>query len=368
MMLKVQEFLRKNHSLEDLEKYYGIKSRVYPDRVVLNYGMIDSKKHKFNPIVQECRALILSLPGFEVLSRAFDRFFNYGEDPRSNEFPIEQSRCYEKVDGSLMSLYHDGNRWCVATRGMAFAEGNTMYSGDKTFHGLFMMASGLKTLDSFNGDKDLTYIFELVSPYSRVVKPYLNTLIYFLAARNKVTGEYVGRDVTWEIIDDLTVNGMNISQPCSWTFQSFEECMVSLRDLPTFDEGYVCYAENLNWRIKVKSPAYLALAHLRNNGVVSEKRIIEMILNGDDKEYLLSFPEDKGLIVPYQTAIALMYSEAQEMHEIYGDLPRKELAKVIVGHRTAHLVFGLVDGRTIEEMVDNATSASRVKMVKGFLK
>ena len=38
-------------------------------------------------------------------------------------------------------------------------------------------------------DTDLTYMFELVGPYNRIVIPYDEPAIYFLGARNKYTGE-----------------------------------------------------------------------------------------------------------------------------------------------------------------------------------
>jgi len=59
MNLAVQEYL-KNNSLEDLTNEYGIKVREYDDRIVLNYNMIDTPGgKKFDPIIRECRGLIL---------------------------------------------------------------------------------------------------------------------------------------------------------------------------------------------------------------------------------------------------------------------------------------------------------------------
>jgi hypothetical protein len=82
------------------------------DLVSLKYNQIESPMHE--PIVQECRGM--------VVTRA-DR-----HDPRA---PVQQvleprrgtsgkidwstARVLEKLDGSLMTLYHHGGEWCVAS-------------------------------------------------------------------------------------------------------------------------------------------------------------------------------------------------------------------------------------------------------------
>lgn len=73
-MLSVQKYLVE-HRLEDLENEFGIVVTRYEDRVVLNYSQIKSPKQ--HPVCDECRALILSYPDFFILSRSFDRFYNY---------------------------------------------------------------------------------------------------------------------------------------------------------------------------------------------------------------------------------------------------------------------------------------------------
>ena len=77
-MLKVQQFIEE-HDIDALTRDYGITVKQYEtERVaVFNYDMIDSPKT--DPIVAECRGLILSMDDCSVVSRSFDRFFNFGE-------------------------------------------------------------------------------------------------------------------------------------------------------------------------------------------------------------------------------------------------------------------------------------------------
>jgi len=91
MKMKVQEYLEAHgpdqaKAIQALVDEFKIKVNDYPDRVVLNYDQIESPK--FNPIVDECRGLILWKKGFDIAARSYTRFWNVGEDPKTNEFPI----------------------------------------------------------------------------------------------------------------------------------------------------------------------------------------------------------------------------------------------------------------------------------------
>ena len=151
-----------------LETDYGIKSREYDcGTVVLNYNQIDQGEdgNKFHPIVRECRSLVIS-KDFEVISRSFCRFFNLGEG--ENEVDFSNAVAYEKLDGSLISLYWNPlkNWWCFRSRSLAFAEGEN----DKgiCFADLIDNATGfphsMLNDELSHLSKDKTYIFELVSP------------------------------------------------------------------------------------------------------------------------------------------------------------------------------------------------------------
>lgn len=78
--MKIQDWLRNNGgNLELLEQQLGIKTTCHEDgRVIFNYSQIDSPKQ--NPIVMECRGLVLDMNNnWELVARSFPRFFNYGE-------------------------------------------------------------------------------------------------------------------------------------------------------------------------------------------------------------------------------------------------------------------------------------------------
>lgn len=102
----------------------GVDVRDYPEHgfMHLDYNMIECEKN--HPIVIECRGLIMDYDG-NIMCKSFDRFFNLGENNVS-EFDFANSIAFEKADGSLCRIYFNTktNKWEIATRGTAFAEGN----------------------------------------------------------------------------------------------------------------------------------------------------------------------------------------------------------------------------------------------------
>lgn len=95
--MKVQEFI-KEKGWAALKEELFIDVREYDNGLrVLNYDQISSPK--MHPVVMECRALKLDQDG-NVVSRAFDRFFNYGEGDTKN-FDFSDCTVFEKADGCL---------------------------------------------------------------------------------------------------------------------------------------------------------------------------------------------------------------------------------------------------------------------------
>jgi hypothetical protein len=137
----------KEHGIAKLVSEFSIKVKEYDEGlIVLNYDQIESPKA--HPIVMECRGLIID-EEFNVVSRSFDRFFNYGEQPQTQEhIDWNKAICFEKVDGSLIKIYNWNNDWYVSTRGTAFAE-STVNGFDLTFKDLVLKALGCDDDEDF---------------------------------------------------------------------------------------------------------------------------------------------------------------------------------------------------------------------------
>lgn len=302
--------------ISSLNNDFGIKIREYPDRYVLNYDQIDSAKFRFHPIVRVCRNLIISKDFSKVLHRSFDRFFNYGEDPAAAEFDFSKAICEEKLDGSLIGLYYDGDKWCHCTRSLAYGEGNL--NSDikyKTFADLIDNEVDLTPV-YYNGNKKYSYIFELMSSFDPHVTKPIDTNMYLLAVRNKETGEYV----------DKYVEGTRIGwqyYPKEFSFQNYSEIKAMVDNMPISEEGFVCRIGD--WRIKVKSPAHIAAFVLRTGGLTEEK-IINLVHLHEETEYLSYYPEEKKFFTPWIQIRNNMERNFNFLYKMCRDEVRKNFA------------------------------------------
>lgn len=111
--LATVKFLRNNGSsaLEKLVTNYHLKVKKhshYSNLLCLKYDMLKSPFS--TDIVQECRGLVLDRDNnYKVVCYPFKKFFNYGEKYNaSKDINWKEARVYEKVDGSLCSLYYHG--------------------------------------------------------------------------------------------------------------------------------------------------------------------------------------------------------------------------------------------------------------------
>src|SRR4051812_7540092 len=118
-MLEVQKFLR-SHPLEDLTNRFAIQVKRHgrhPHLVLLKYNQINSPMGE--RIVEECRGLILDQErDWAIVSYPYMKFYNHGE-PYAAPLDWSTARVYEKLDGSLIVLYHYAGEWQAATSGQA---------------------------------------------------------------------------------------------------------------------------------------------------------------------------------------------------------------------------------------------------------
>lgn len=337
--METLDFL-KNQSIDDLKNAYSISCKEYDDRIVFNYDQIDSYKHRFTNIVRECRNLILNKDCTKVLHRSFDRFYNYNEDPNTKKFNIASARIDQKLDGSLIGLYYDGKSWCCCTRSMAFAEGDiSIYPlsyaskygfAPKTFSDLVNLAFDFNDFKN-KANKNFSYICEITSPFNRVITPYEDIRLTLLAVRNKITGEYLNRVEEVKIFNDIHL-------PEVYRFNNIDDLFESIKQLPSLDEGYVCNMNN--WFIKIKNPAYLAVLSLRsNNAVPSEDKIIEIVYNYNENEYLSYYPEDKEFFEPYLYIRNMLLTYFDEEYNKIKHIERQKEFAYAVKHLKCNTVF-----------------------------
>jgi hypothetical protein len=335
--MQVQKYL-KEFGIEALKQEFGIKVKEYDEGLyVLNYCQINSPKS--HPIVKECRSLILD-EEFNVVSRSMDRFFNLGEVPESQEhIDMSKATLFEKVDGSLIKIYNWKGTWYVSTRSIAFGE-STVNGFDMTFKELVFKALGVKDdayfqkICGFYLDKRVTYICEVTSIENRCVKTYSGYSLYFLAGRVNETGEYI--EPNFNVVDNCTWFGMKF--PKTYNFSSIESCIKATKELKNLDEGYVLYQDGIPV-CKIKSPAYCAVHLIKGEGL-SPKRIAELVLTGEQDEYLTYFPEDKSFIQPYAEGLQSLLNELQgDFDKVSSICTQKDFALAVKGYKASGVLF-----------------------------
>lgn len=330
-MLLVQKFLEK-HTFEALIAQHG----VYPSfnrtghLFSLNYDMIESREDDL--LAQECRGLILSkydgspfIPNIEndklsykyicpgetiVLAFGMKRFFNYGQGSAANiDFNDPTISIMEKLDGTLCQVWHNPftKQWNVATRSCPEADIPLDYA-KYTFRTLFEKAlmdtcnlSFKDFTDKLN--EDITYCFELTTPYNRIIVDYKVSRVTLLAARHRADKkEFALSDLRFKHFYKLLISdeGFNdkpfdlygVPFVKTFSFKGINEIVewVSNQN-PLEYEGVVVRDANFN-RIKIKNASYIAFNKARDILGSSDRNCLELILLEKDDDIIAAMPQE----------------------------------------------------------------------------
>ena len=376
--LKLQEFITEHSDWEVLlaEKPYCItitRDEVYGKKLVMfKYSQIDSD---FNlEIVRECRGCILDAETFEPVCIPFYKFGNAGESycPK-----IDWKSCWvgQKLDGSLIKIVRIGDEILVSTNGTidAFKAPLAEQIGCKSSTFGELVVEAIWNNDNFRPNhthavtskgkwfehpdyqyamkkfKDMleennTYMFELTSPFNKVVVTWHETQLNFLGVRNNTTLQET------YFTDHPLKDKFNT--PKVFPLTSLEECMKAASELDVNEEGYVVCDSHFN-RVKVKSPLYVSIHHLRGeNDVMSYKRALEIVKANEVDEVLTYFPEYKDafdkLEQRFNEKVAEVEAAWKEFEKVKDSLTtRKDQAIWITSHvkEFAGFMFGMLDGK-----------------------
>jgi hypothetical protein len=281
-----------NWRTELTQKPYCLTIKDKGPYTIFSYSQIDSDF--YNEIVRVSRGIILRIQEcpeidgdtrVKIVCWPFNKFSNYGEG-YADKIDWASAKVQEKVDGSIIKVWHDDDIWHISTNGMidAFEADLQMLTLDcASFGDLFVIAAS-NTCNGYEDfldklDQNYTYIFELTSPWNRVVVPYADTTITHIGSRNLITG-------LEENID------LGIKKPKEYSFRTFDEVVATAAALPFSQEGYVVVDKDWH-RVKIKSKEYLRIHHLKDNSNVNPKRVLELIKTNEQDEFISYFPEYK---------------------------------------------------------------------------
>ena len=302
---------------ELLRREYDLRIKHDGALAIFNYNVV---ANFHDPIVQEARGIIIDTERCEVVSWPFRKFGNHNEG-YADPIDWKSARVLEKVDGSIIKLWYDHARdaWQFSTNGTIRAE----LAGVDGQIGL-SYADVIRRADNYSDipfdrlDRDATYIFELVSPETRVVIDYGVTTLYHLGTRSNITG--------LERCEDI-----GIKTPKAYPITSLADCLTAataLNDGNTGDtvtnEGFVVVDAEYR-RVKVKSPDYIVMHRLRLSGYLPKRECLIMLLEGGESaELLLSLNPS---LLPTAKYYDFRLTELCHTADMLGDLARRLYAE-----------------------------------------
>jgi hypothetical protein len=311
--LELRNFILAHDNWEELltaEPYY-LKISRDGEYIMFKYNQIFSD---FSiPLVREARGIIFRESDWKCVCHPFNKFGNYGESYCPN-VDWDTTSVQEKVDGSLIKFWYD-NGWHISTNGTIDAFKANLNDVKYQNFGQLVIDAIRNVFpyehDFFNMlDPKCTYMFELVSPYNRVVIPYDETKLYFLGIRDMDDGEEWNPEES-----DLS---MFFSIPKRYPLHSLEDVQKAANALPWDQEGYVVCDENFN-RVKIKSPSYVMAHYVRNNNTISIERLVQIVLDGEQEEFLIYASDYADELHDVEdTMRAIAYRSVESMKILFG--------------------------------------------------
>lgn len=313
---------------------------------MFKYSQIDSD---FNiKLVRECRGIIFDEDTWEPVSVPFFKFGNVGES-YCPEIDWKTARIGEKIDGSLCKVvvWKDGSlvKSLISTNGTIDAfkapvaeQIGCPYKSFGNIIGECLAKSGISHADFEEG---FTYMFELCSPWTRVVVPHKENKLYFLGKRNNKTFEET-------YFTDDPVMTKFFDTPKIYPLKSIDECLAATKEMPWDEEGYVVCDKFFN-RVKVKSPSYVAAHNLCNNHVMSYSRAVELVRSNEIEEICSYFEKFRPALEECKTRFWKLVEDCESAWNEYLKVDasletRKDKALWITQHtRIPGLFFGLLD-------------------------
>jgi T4 RnlA family RNA ligase len=258
------------------------------------------------PEVQESRGIILEVTDNDanVVCWPFRKFGNYGES-YADAIDWSSARVQEKVDGSIVKMYHYNGEWHWATNSSLHAK-ESAYNGP-SFYDIICTAcdnicgnsgavSGVEKLQNYASTRnwtDYTFIFELISPNNKIIVNYGDeTSIIFTGVRNNKTGQEFHTE-------NFKFPFPKLRCPKEYHLNSLEEAIAAanmINESPEkiTGEGFVVVDKDFN-RIKIKSPDYVQVHYATFHSRITKRALWDVYQAQEAEEFLTYYPAHRRL-------------------------------------------------------------------------
>jgi hypothetical protein len=294
-------FIKKNfNSFQDelAKPPYEVKTKQHPtlpNLFMFKYSQYGSDFS--NPIVRCCRGSVYDIREDGTVSpllMPFFKFSNYGEKGAD---PIDWNNklfVRDKLDGSLIKLLkmNDLDLWTT----------NGSFDIDVEIPELYPVNTGenLPPPYTFASLRDYalqghedeikrlpllwTFMFELTSPYNKIIVPYKRTKLTLLGCRDP---QGIERTPEWAAENFA----LTFDTPAIYPLKNIDDVISYCKSVDTDDrEGVVVQDGNFN-RIKIKTEHYRSLFLLKGEDHFSDERLFTAIKEGWIDDALAAWPE-----------------------------------------------------------------------------
>ena len=367
--IKTVEFLKK-YGVNKLKETYFLnvfRHETYSNLVQLSYNQTMSDFS--NEIVQECRGIVLDEKNnFKIISYPFNKFFNFGEK-QNKKIDFKKSKIYEKHDGSMAILYFYDKNWHVGSTSRCDGSSHMCFVNESEkvipFRQLFWEIFEDLNYD-LPKDKNLCYVFEMITPRHNLVVKHKKENLILLGARNLITLKEldpieVVKNLNWKTIVPIDLNVNSLEE-----LKKFSEKLD-----PTICEGYVVCDENFN-RVKIKSPKYVLLSHLMFDDENSKNnQLLKILQTNEGSEFLAYFPKFQKEYDELFERYKLICDSIMKIYDSYKSLESQkqfaiETKKQKYPKYLIDILFQLKKGENIKNVFKNLRSQTFELMMKNY--
>lgn len=256
---------------ETIQYIDGYKISVFNYRLAKYNDFVDNNAYEMRGL---CYVFNLDGTLFKAF-RLLHKFFNLNQVEETQfelvkDLPI--TNVTNKEDGSVISFIQLPNGNVLAKSKMIVNDNFQSCEAQKIYN----KNLNIKKIVDYTLENNLTAVFELVSPFNRVVLKYDETELILIRLRDNNTGEYLPLSILGDLLD-------GVKTPKNEAYSTWQE-MLDLVDIIEGIEGWVI--ECGGQLIKLKTKWYCDRHHLLTDFIHRPDFLIEKILDDEIDDIL----------------------------------------------------------------------------------
>ena len=249
----LQEFIRTNENWKDVihHKPYCVRISPCPFNDKWNLLMYNMHHCDFSlDVVRECRGTVVDDDG-NIICAPYTKFFNH-DDQFADTIDWQSAIVREKIDGVLIKMFkHDGRAYWLSNGGWDIwhidLTGTPFNNAEEMLNSL-LDAADRQWIDRI--PDGYTLMFEMVSPFSRIICFYNETKLWFHGIRDNN-----GDEMTPEAAKERF--GIPFDIPRQYPFHSLEEVQAAIGSWQSYSQEGVVACDKDFKRLKIKCEDYI---------------------------------------------------------------------------------------------------------------